>query len=87
AVRVGRRWKTINRMSAFVEAQRRAAFKTGAAFYDLFAAMGGAGSIERWATLHQPLAQADRVHLTSTGYRLVAGWLYSELIRGLPASG
>jgi lysophospholipase L1-like esterase len=87
AVRVGRRWKTINRMSAFVEAQRRAAFKTGAAFYDLFAAMGGAGSIERWATLHQPLAQADRVHLTSTGYRLVAGWLYSELMRGLPASG
>jgi lysophospholipase L1-like esterase len=82
AVRVGRRWQIINRMPALVEAQRRAAFKAGAAFYDLFAAMGGAGSIERWATQAPALAQADRVHLTATGYRMVAGWIFSSLVTG-----
>ncbi len=82
AVRVGRRWKTASRMSALVDAQRRATLKVGAAFYDLFNAMGGSGSAERWATLSQPLAQADRVHLTSAGYRLVADWINSELMRG-----
>lgn len=82
AVREGRRWKTASRMPALVTAQRRAALKAGAAFYDLFKAMGGPGSAERWATLAQPLAQADRVHLTAAGYRLVADWINSELIRG-----
>ncbi len=82
AVRIGRSWKTVARMPALIEAQRRAAFKAGAAFYDLFAAMGGAGSIERWAVQAQPFAQADRVHLTSTGYRTVAGWIHSALMTG-----
>jgi lysophospholipase L1-like esterase len=82
AVREGRRWKTARRMAALIDAQRRAAVKTGAAFYDLFKAMGGPGSVERWAMLAQPLAQADRVHLTAAGYRLVADWLNAELIRG-----
>jgi len=80
AVRRGHRWKTIGRMTALVEAQRQAAFEAGAAFYDLFNAMGGPGSIERWATQPERLAQPDRVHLTSTGYRLVADCLYSELM-------
>jgi len=82
AVREGRRWKTASRMAALIDAQRRAALKAGAAFYDLFNAMGGPGSVERWATLTQPLAQADRVHLTAAGYRLVADWINAELIRG-----
>jgi lysophospholipase L1-like esterase len=82
AVRVGRRWKTASRMSALVEAQRRAALKFGAAFYDLFNAMGRSGSVERWATLREPLAQLDRVHLTAAGYRLVADWLYGDIGRG-----
>ncbi len=82
AVRVGRRWQTISRMPELVKAQRQAAFEAGAAFFDLFRAMGGAGSIERWATLREPLAQSDRVHLTAAGYRLVAGWLYTELMQG-----
>jgi lysophospholipase L1-like esterase len=79
AVRAGRRWKTARRMSALVDAQRRAAQKAGAAFYDLFKAMGGSGSVEQWAMLPQPLAQGDRVHLTSAGYKLVADWLYREI--------
>lgn len=86
AVRTGNRWRTIGRMRALVEVQRRAAFDAGAAFYDLYSAMGGSGSIERWATLAEPLAQPDRVHLTGTGYRLVADWLFCEMTRGFSLS-
>lgn len=68
------------RLPALVEAQRRAALRAGAAFWNLFEAMGGADSIERWARLR--LAQSDRVHLTQSGYRLVAEALYKELMRG-----
>jgi lysophospholipase L1-like esterase len=75
-------WRTIPRLHGLVEAQRRAAFEAGAAFYDLFRAMGGEGSIERWARQPPPLAQADRVHLTSGGYKLVGDWLFSELMNG-----
>ena len=82
AVRIANRWRTFARMPALVEAQRQAAFEADAAFYDLFRAMGGSGSIEHWATQPQPFAQTDRVHLTSPGYRLVADWLYSELMSG-----
>jgi lysophospholipase L1-like esterase len=82
AVLTGHKWKTIGRMRALVEAQRQAAFEAGAAFYDLFSAMGATGSIERWATQPERLAQPDRVHLTTAGYRLVADALYSEMMRG-----
>ena len=82
AVRMANKWKTFARMPALVEAQRQAAFEAGAAFYDLFNAMGGANSIDLWTTQRQSLAQPDRVHLTSAGYKLVAGWLYTELVNG-----
>ena len=81
ATRVGKRWRTISAMSALVEAQRKAARASGAAFWDLFHAMGGSGAIERWAIQSPPLAQADRVHLTRAGYQLVADALYQELLR------
>jgi len=86
AVHVGRRWQTASRMTALVAVQRRAALASGAAFFDLFRAMGGAGSIARWATAQPPLAQSDRVHLTPAGYRMVAEWIYAELMRGFQAS-
>lgn len=86
AVKVGKRWQTLARMPALVAVQRQVSRQAGAAFFDLFRAMGGAGSVERWATLPEPLAQPDRVHLTATGYRRVAGWLYEAMMRGWVAS-
>ena len=82
AIRVNGRWQTIPRMAALAAVQRRAALSAGAAFWDLFRAMGAAGSIQRWASRTQPLAQPDRVHLTREGYRLAAEMLYAELMRG-----
>jgi lysophospholipase L1-like esterase len=82
AVRSNGKWQAAARMAALVAAQRRAALKEGVAFWDLFKAMGGEGSINRWAARRAPLAQPDRVHLTAPGYCLVALALYRQLMRG-----
>ena len=82
AIHANGRWQTIARMPGLVAVQRRAALSAGAAFWDFFRAMGAAGSIQRWASRSQPLAQPDRVHLTREGYRLEAEMLYAELMRG-----
>lgn len=74
------RWQSLAQLAGVVEAQRQAALANGAAFWDLRRAMGGAGSINRWAMQRPTLAQADRVHLTPAGYRLVADALYAELL-------
>jgi lysophospholipase L1-like esterase len=74
------KWQTMARMPGLVATQRKAALKAGAAFWNLFQAMGGAGSINRWHK--HSLAQKDRVHLTTAGYQLVAERLYAELMRG-----
>jgi lysophospholipase L1-like esterase len=78
----GSGWRAINRLPRLVAAQRRAALDRGAAFWDLFQAMGASGSIDRWALRLPPLAQRDRVHLTAQGYGIVAQALYKEMMRG-----
>lgn len=82
AIQVAGRWQSASAMPALVEAQRQAALANGAAFWNLFQAMGGAGSINKWANLPTPLAQADHVHLTKAGYQLVAQTLHQELTKG-----
>jgi lysophospholipase L1-like esterase len=76
ARRIGQKWESISAMAGVVSAQRKAALSAGAAFCDLYDEMGGAGSIQEWATTSVGLAAADRVHLTRSGYRLVADALY-----------
>ncbi len=75
------KWRTIPILPALIATQREAALNEGATFWNQFAAMGGAGSIHRWANLSPKLAQKDRVHLTLAGYELIADSLYAELMR------
>ncbi|HKG23672.1 MAG TPA: GDSL-type esterase/lipase family protein, partial [Blastocatellia bacterium] len=86
ALRSGTGWIRARKMAALVAAQKRAALSSGAAFWDLFHAMGGSGSIEKWVGRRPPLAQPDRVHLTREGYNLAAASLFDELMRGYQES-
>ncbi len=67
-----------SKMPAMIEAQKRAAYEVGAAFWSSYAAMGGAGSMNLWA--QQGLGQGDRVHLTSAGYIRMGGMFYNDLM-------
>ena len=65
------------RLKELVSAERRAAISNNAAFWSAFDAMGGAGSMEKWARSGR--AQPDRVHLTAAGYAKLADLFYEEL--------
>ena len=65
---------SLSRMPALVEAQRRAATESGAAFWDGYAAMGPMSAL-----VANKLAQPDRVHLSGKGYQIMGAIFASEL--------
>lgn len=72
------RWISAPRLPTLTKAQRLAARQEGAAFWSAGAAMGGAGSMGRWVS--EGLGQGDRVHLTVSGYGLLGGLFYADLV-------
>lgn len=73
-------WETPQNLVEIVEAQRAAAARSGCAFFSLYDAMGGRGSIDRWARESPPKATGDRVHLTREGYQTLAQRLVESLM-------
>jgi lysophospholipase L1-like esterase len=71
---------TMSKLRDLIAAQRRAADEAGCAFYDQFAAMGGSDSIGRWASESPPRARRDLVHLTRSGYTVLADTLVRDLL-------
>jgi lysophospholipase L1-like esterase len=67
------------RLPQLVNAERRAAFENGAAFWSAYDAMGGAGSMNAW--VRQGLAQPDHVHLTTQGYTRLADKFFTDVIK------
>lgn len=80
SVKDGLDYVTLPGLPDLVEAQRRAAAKAGAAFFDLFGAMGGTNSIVAWVRHDPPLAALDYTHLSGFGSRRIAGFLYNALL-------
>jgi lysophospholipase L1-like esterase len=60
-----------------VAVQRQVAGEEGCAFFDTFAAMGGAGSVVRWR--RAGLAARDLRHLSAAGYARIARWLEAAI--------
>jgi lysophospholipase L1-like esterase len=77
-IRVRGKWLTHPRIDMIAEAQREAALAAGCAFWDLREKMGGKGSMRKWVLAG--LAQADHVHFTGPGYRLLGETCYRDLI-------
>jgi lysophospholipase L1-like esterase len=71
----------IRHFSGVVAAQRYVAQQEGCAVWDQTRAMGGAGSMAIWSHLSPPLARKDRIHLTMSGYDLMAESLFNDVIK------
>jgi len=77
--------KLFRNIPAIRDAQARAAKRTGILFWDAWSAMGGSGSVSRWAKTNPPLAQTDLTHLSLAGSDTLAKKLISDLfIPGAP---
>jgi hypothetical protein len=73
-------FKTMRGIPALRNAQRYIAQKTGIAFWDMYAAMGGENSMVEFAEANPPLAAKDYTHLTFKGGRRIAGLLVNSLL-------
>lgn len=64
-----------------LQAQRQMAQNTGCAFWSLFDAMGGTGSMVEWVKGDTVYANKDYTHFNHRGARKVATLLFNELMR------
>jgi alginate O-acetyltransferase complex protein AlgI len=71
--------RSYKNIPAIIEAQKAAARKANAVFWNSYAAMGGRSSIIKWEHRRPPLVQKDFVHFTSTGADSLSALLTSSL--------
>jgi lysophospholipase L1-like esterase len=82
--REGPGWVTLPRVLEIDAVEREAAAHAGCGFFSTISAMGGEGSLKRWAEQAPPLAARDRVHLTPRGYGELGAKMALELVPELP---
>lgn len=79
ATRMGGEMKTYPVLPQLVDSLREMSRKEGIAFWDMYNAMGGKGSIVRWYRASPQLAGSDFVHFTPKGAQKMADMLYGTL--------
>jgi hypothetical protein len=73
-------WETPVRIKELVALESQVAAAAGCAFYDTFTAMGGEGTIAKWAEEDPPRAAKDRVHFTKDSYEALGQLEATELL-------
>ncbi len=71
--------KSYEHLSRINEAQKAVALKHDFAFFDLYNAMGGSGSIIEWTNQKPPLALTDYIHFSRRGGEKSANYLINAL--------
>lgn len=61
-------------------ALKKASLESGAAYWDLYEAMGGKNSMPSWVFANPPLASSDFVHFNPKGARIIANMFYNALM-------
>ena len=61
-------------------ALKNATLSSGAAYWDMYEAMGGKNSMPSWVFAEPPLASSDFVHFNPRGAKLVANMFYNSLL-------
>lgn len=75
------KWVTYPMLPTVVEDLKQAAFNSGAAYWDIFQAMGAENSMPVWVDAQPPLAAKDHIHFSRKGARKVAHWFYNAIVR------
>ena len=73
-------WRTPHVLAEIISVEHAAALRNHAAFFDTFAAMGGADHMHQWVLSEPKVAYKDHVHLTDLGYHRWADALSSAVL-------
>jgi hypothetical protein len=79
--RIDGEFQTDPSVPRLLKAQRSLAERNHAAFWNLFAAMGGENSMVSWVEDSPPLANKDYTHVNSRGAHKIAGLLFDYLMQ------
>ena len=77
ATRQNGKMQTYPQLEKIVNALREAANESGAAFWDMYLAMGGHNSIVQWVKARPQLAGPDHIHFTQKGAKEISEILYN----------
>ena len=81
AFRYGDNWQTAIGINNLVKVQADLAFNSGAAFFNMYASMGGSGTIVKWAESSPSLANKDYIHPNLKGSELLGGMFYDAFMK------
>ena len=76
------RVRTVPRLHDLMAVQREVALEAGCAWYSVFEAMGGEGSMGRWFKASPRLGWGDFAHATPAGARVLGDLFYRALMKG-----
>ena len=77
AFRYGEQWQTARGINNLIKSQAEVAYGNGAAFFNMFKSMGGAGTIVRWADSSSPsLANKDYIHPNQRGAEILGNMFF-----------
>lgn len=77
----GTEWITYPMLTKVRDELKQASFDAGAAYWDLYEAMGGNGAMKEWVEAEKPLAIKDYTHFTNRGVRKAGQWFFNALIK------
>ncbi|MDR1562567.1 MAG: hypothetical protein LBS54_05740 [Dysgonamonadaceae bacterium] len=80
SIRVKGKLQTYPMLPLLVESMQRTATENGAAFWNMYDAMGGENSMLRWVKERPALASADYIHFTTHGADFIADLLFRSLM-------
>lgn len=83
SIKVKDKFETYPYLDEVRDALKHAAFEQGAAYWDMYEAMGGKGSMPSWVNADPPLASTDHIHFAPAGAKLVAEWFYEAIQEAL----
>ncbi len=76
------RVRTVPKQHKLMDVQRQVASEEGCAFFSLYDAMGGEGSIGQWYKASPKLASGDLAHPTAHGSKVLGKLFYKALMKG-----
>lgn len=78
--KVNNRYESYPNIEAIRDAMKKASFRAGAAYWDMYEAMGGKNSMPSWVFAKPALASSDFVHFTPRGANIIATMFYNALL-------
>lgn len=81
SIKRGSRFVTDPKVLQLLKTQKEIVAKTNVAFWNLYEAMGGKNSLNRWVNAGPPLGLRDYIHFTNLGGKVVADLLTRALMK------